>query len=137
MGIKDFMARRADEYRQAKDDFELGCEIMGRPSDITSVMQRRDRMAAGKKERERRARIQALSAEAIRRTLREMSTKGPREVQFEADGIKVLAKAGYSRRTDSFTTDIILVDPGRNGKHLHLVISDTGNVLHEEWTSNH
>lgn len=55
MGFKDFLRRRADEYSQAKADFELGCEIMGRPSDITSVGQRADRVAAGRKERARRA----------------------------------------------------------------------------------
>lgn len=54
MGIKDFMRRRANELGDARADFELGCEILGRPSDPTSVSQRRDRMVAGREERERR-----------------------------------------------------------------------------------
>ncbi|HEX5402616.1 MAG TPA: hypothetical protein VFX16_09975 [Pseudonocardiaceae bacterium] len=54
MGFKEFMARRAEEYRQAREDFELGCTILGPPSDRRSVVQRQARMAAGRRARERR-----------------------------------------------------------------------------------
>ncbi|MBP2323922.1 hypothetical protein JOF56_004307 [Kibdelosporangium banguiense] len=56
MGFKEFMERRAEEYRQAQEDFEVGCTILGPPSNPNSVMQRKARVDAGRRARERRQR---------------------------------------------------------------------------------
>lgn len=68
---------------------------------------------------------------------REAKAQRGRDVQFESDGIKVLVKSGYSRKFDRYTTDIILIDPGRRGEHLHYVLDENGNEIHKEWTRNH
>lgn len=55
MGIKDFLKRRAGEFATAKAEFEKGCEILGRPSDPTSVGQRAERMRVGREALQREA----------------------------------------------------------------------------------
>jgi hypothetical protein len=54
MGFKEFMERRANEFRQARDDFELGCTVLGPPSNPKSAVQRQARISAGHRARERR-----------------------------------------------------------------------------------
>ncbi|MGK4595113.1 hypothetical protein [Amycolatopsis sp. w19] len=137
MGFKDIFRRQKENWDDAKLTFEIGCELLGRPSDITSVSQRAERMTAGRKELARRTQIRTVANNAIQRVLRESMAQQGRDTQFEQDGIKVLVKNGYSRNTDSYTTDIIVIDPGRRGQHLHMIVSEQGTILHEEWTTNH
>jgi hypothetical protein len=80
---------------------------------------------------------QRATDEALGRAYREAQAQRGRDVQFESDGILVKVKNGYSRKFDRYTTDIILIDPGRPGEHLHYVLDDNGKEIHKRWTPNH
>ncbi|MEV7162995.1 hypothetical protein ACWECC_25020 [Streptomyces microflavus] len=148
MGFKDFMRRRADEFQEAKADFELGCQIIGRPSDPTSVLQRQERMAAGKKERQRReAQARMLGSAVLKDVARQAyvahrrhqvaGKENRKETQFEANGIKVKVSNGYSGSTDDFTTDVVVVDPQGEGKHIHIIFDEHGRIVYEGWNTDH
>lgn len=145
MGVKDFMRRRADEYSQAKADFELGCQILGRPTDITSVGQREARMSAGKKERLRRetqARtIGSAAVDIARRAYvasRKEQVRGKnKEIQYEENGVKVKVRNGYSADMDAYTTDIIVVDPNAQGEHYYIIFHEDGQIISQGWRPDH
>jgi len=68
-------------------------------------------------------------SEMARRAYRQAQTRGKRDLQYQEDGITVKVKNGYSRDGDDYTTDIILIDPGRPGEHLHIVFDSRGNEI--------
>ena len=74
---------------------------------------------------------------ALGAAYREAKAQRGRDTQFESNGVKVLVKNGFSRRFNQYTTDIILIDPGRRGQHLHYVLDEAGNEIHKEWTADH
>jgi hypothetical protein len=76
-------------------------------------------------------------SEIARRAFREAQQQRGRDLQYQEDGVTVRVKNGYSRRGDGYTTDVILIDPGRPGEHLHIVFDERGNKVHEKWTRNH
>lgn len=55
MAFKDFVQRQTEGFKEAKLNFDVGCEVLGMPRDPRSVKERGQRMEAGKRERARRA----------------------------------------------------------------------------------
>jgi hypothetical protein len=52
-----------------------------------------------------------------------------------AAGPKV--KKGYDIASNQYTTDVIVADRTSPAEHLHIVFSESGEILHEQWTPNH
>lgn len=141
MGMGDWLKKQSDNYKDSTYYFKLGCEIMGPPRGMRSMgtpLERAERITAGKREAERRTRLgtQATDA-ALGAAYREAKTQHGRDIQFKANGVKVLVKSAYSRKYARYTTDIVIIDPGRPGVHLHYVLDEDGNELHKAWTKNH
>lgn len=133
------MGKFWDELKLGLRDQAVGAVKFG-PS--TSYGHNRDAMLAARAEREGRerqtARIGTAATDAtLGHAYREAKAQRGRDVQFDSDGVKVLVKNGFSRRFNRYTTDIVLIDPGRAGEHLHIVLDEQGTEIHQEWTANH
>ena len=141
MGFGDWLKRDIEKSRDMKHYYKVGCEVLGAPAGGwwgSTLRERTDRIEAGKKEVERRRRLGAQATEsALRSAYREAQAQRGRDVQFKSNGITVKVKNGYSRQYDQFTTDIILIDPGRPGEHLHYILDENGNEIYARWTQNH
>ena len=75
--------------------------------------------------------------DAARRAIARWNTQKGRDVQYVDDDISVKVKSGYHGKTGQITTDFILYDRrDPNGLHLHLVVDESGNVLHEAMKTN-
>jgi hypothetical protein len=135
MGFGDWLKKQADGYSEASYFMKLGTEVLGPPRGMNGMgtpLERADRIRAGRKEHERRAQLGARASDAaLGAAYREAKTQSGRDVQFESNGIKVLVKNGFSRNGNAYTTDIILIDPGRPGMHLHYVLDENGQEVHK------
>jgi hypothetical protein len=62
-----WLSRQLDSWNEAKSNYQLGCEVLGPPSTTIGLqgsVERADRIAAGRREAERRAAIQTAKEEA-------------------------------------------------------------------------
>lgn len=142
MGLRGWIAKQNDGFAENQHYFNIGCEVLGPPQGgamgMGTPLERAERVAAGRKEEARRAALGQQAADAaLGAAYREAKAQRGRDTQFESHGIKVRVKNGYSRRFDRYTTDIVLIDPRRPSEHLHLVLDDNGNEIHNQWTKNH
>lgn len=88
----------------------------------------------------RRSAVQQRRAEFVdvaRRRARQLNTRGPRTVQARDDDLVVKVKNGYDRRSDTYTTDIIIGYRDRRIPfHYHFVIDEHGHVIKDEERPN-
>lgn len=75
--------------------------------------------------------------EIARRAARKAMAQPGRDLQYKEDGVKVQVKNGYDYKSDSFTTDIILIDPDRPNEHYHFVANEAGKIVQKKWNKNH
>lgn len=128
------MGKFWDEFRTAAGDQVRGGMKYGFS---TSAGHNARAMKAARAERESR-----LGQEATDRTLgsayREAKKqRGKRDIQFEQDGYIVRVTNGRDRRTNKYTTDIIIIDPEDRTGHWHFVVDEFGTELINEWRLNH
>ena len=65
-------------------------------------------------------------------------TTTKREYQLHENGVSIKVLAGWSKNYKKPTTDIIIADANiSRGHHLHLVITEDGEIIHNKWTKNH
>jgi hypothetical protein len=141
MGFRDWLRRDVDKTQEMMYFYDVGCEVVGAPTGgwwRSTLAERMDRISIGRKEVQRRQRLgQEAADRALGVAYRQGKAQRGRDVQFKQDGITVKVQNGYSRKYDRYTTDIILIDPGRPGEHLHYVLDEDGNEIHQAWTANH
>lgn len=141
MGFKEWLKRDLGKADEMMYFYDVGCEVVGAPAGgwwRSSLAERTSRIAIGRKEVQRRQLLgQNATEKALGSAYREAKAQRGRDVQFKQDGITVKVKNGYSKKFDRYTTDIILIDPGRVGEHLHIVLDEDGGEIHQAWTENH
>lgn len=147
-----------DDYRKAKDEDERAKEkfnerlaYLKQQSAKERATKRADReakakqsRAAGERDRanreRRRSAIEQRRSEFVdiaRRRARHLNTKGPRSIQARDEDVSVKVKNGYDRRTDEYTTDIIIAyRDKRIPYHHHFVIDENGRVVTDEERPN-
>lgn len=88
----------------------------------------------------RRSAIEQRRSEFVdiaRRRSRRLNTTGPRDIQAQDDDVYVKVKNGYDRRSDEYTTDIIIAyRDKRIPFHHHFVIDEQGRVVIDEKRRN-
>lgn len=81
----------------------------------------------------------ALSDEALRKACQDAvvrwNTQKGRDVQYIDGDHKVMVKSGMDQKSMRVTTDILVYDRNRtDGGHIHIVLDENGEVVHEAWT---
>lgn len=67
----------------------------------------------------------------------EKASRGKRRVQSEENGMTVKVLAGYSRKYDKPTTDILVIDHEDNEFHYHAVYDENGVEIYSGLRKNH
>jgi hypothetical protein len=60
--------------------------------------------------------------------------RGPQHVQHRDEDVVVKVRSDYSRNYDSLTTDVQVYPRDGTGDHIHHVLDEYGNVIHDAWT---
>lgn len=129
------MGRFWEEFKQAGRDQMRGSMKYGASTSFrhNAAAMRAAREEREAQERERRRRL--IGHVAQRAVLKATSEQKGRDIQYVDDGCRVEVKSGYRRKNKAIVTDILVFDRTRkDGGHVHIVIDELGNVLHEEWT---
>ena len=129
------MGRFWGEFKMAMRDQAVGSMKYGASMSIShnaAAMKaaREERLA----EENRSRRVALLGHIAQREVLKASSEQVGRDVQYVDDECEVRVKSGHNRNYDKIVTDIIVVDrTDPRGGHVHIVVDEWGNVLHEAW----
>ena len=68
------------------------------------------------------------------RTVDGVETSGGRDVQYTDGNYSVKVLNGYSRDSDSYTTDVVVTDRHTPGNlHMHVVFDEDGKIITEHW----
>ena len=151
-------AKARDDYRKAKDEDERAKEkfnerlaYLKQQSAKERATKRSEREAKAKQRQtarelahanreRRRSAIEQRRSEFIdiaRRRSRRLNTTSPRDIQAQDDDVYVKVKNGYDRRSDEYTTDIIIAyRDKRIPFHHHFVIDEQGRVVIDEKRQN-
>jgi len=164
MGLLDFFGRKIQHQRELEQLYDLGCVESGRsPGGYwrDSTLNRMSYVSIGRRvvekeqarvEREtkdRESRRPKKTEQQIRALLGQLAAdnffgpkyrqgkQGPREKEERMyNGLRVRTKSGYSVSTDSYTTDVIIIDPEDKSGKWHFVVDEYGEILVNEWHSN-
>ena len=84
-------------------------------------------------EEARRQRMGQVARFAYKRA-REEDGRGPEDIQYLDDELRITVRSSYSRRNDIFTTEVLVyIRADKTGSHHHLVIDENGRVIFDEW----
>jgi len=147
-----------DDYRKAKAEHERAQEKFNERLSYLKQQSAKERSAkqadrdAQVKQREaarerdqanrerRRSAMEQRRSEFVdiaRRRARHLNTRGPRDIQARDEDVSVKVKNGYDRRTDEYTTDIIIAYRDKRVPfHHHFVIDENGRILIDEQRPN-
>ena len=72
--------------------------------------------------------------DAARRAIARWNTQKGTDTQYEDGDCRIEVRSGFQYKTQQITTEIFVYDRrNSSGRHLHLVLDETENVLHERW----
>ena len=86
MGLLDRLKTVASDFREAQAQYEVGCEILGRPRNPNSALERGDRIREGRRELQRRAEEARRQQLEGRWTSRYRSDTGKIDVLLDKSG---------------------------------------------------
>jgi len=106
--------------------------------DVTGTV--RDFNQTREDEKDLREREQRFETQVVRAYVEGMNrhmNRGQRQEQYKDDDVRVTVRSGWSADHQCVTTDVTVAPRIKgDGGHLHVVFSDTGEIIYRGWNKH-